>query len=169
METLRLIIRRFEERDLLDLYEYVSDPEVLKFEPYSPKNLDETREDLEWRINCDEMLAVELKETGKLIGNIYLGKRNCNSLELGYVFNKSFWGYGYATEACQAIIKDSFLKGTHRIYAMCDILNPSSWKLLERLGFVREGYLKENVYFHVDENGNPIWKDTCIYSLLNKK
>ncbi len=42
------------------------------------------------------------------------------------------------------------------------------WKLLESLGFSREAYLKQNVYFWKDEKGTPIWKDTYIHSLLNK-
>lgn len=37
----------------------------------------------------------------------------------------------------------------------------------ERLGFVREGHLKENVWFWKDEKGEPIWKDTFIYGMVN--
>lgn len=37
----------------------------------------------------------------------------------------------------------------------------------ERLGFVREGRLKENVWFRKDEDGNPIWKDTYVYGMVN--
>ena len=101
-----------------------------------------------------------------MIGNVYLEKRDFDSLEIGYVFNKNYWGKGYAAESCSALIEMSFCNGTHRIFAECDPENPNSWKLLERLGFVREAHLKQNVYFWKDEEGNPIWKDTFIYSLL---
>ena len=47
---------------------------------------------------------MELKDNGKLIGNVYLGKREFESLELGYVFNKEYWGRGYAKESCTAVI-----------------------------------------------------------------
>ena len=42
------------------------------------------------------MIAVELKETGKMIGNVYLGKRDFDSLEIGYVFHEAYWKKGYA-------------------------------------------------------------------------
>lgn len=86
------------------------------------------------------MIAVVLKENNKLIGNVYLGKREFESLELGYVFNKQYWGEGYAKESCDALIRKAFSEGVH---------------------------FKKNVYFRKDENGNPIWKDTFVYSLLS--
>ena len=92
LETDALVLRRFRESDLEDLYEYLSDGEVVKYEPYKPMDRAEVRENLQWRISTDEMIAVELKAEHKLIGNVYLGKRDFSSLELGYVFNRSYWG-----------------------------------------------------------------------------
>lgn len=166
--TERLIIRSFEENDLGDLHEYLSDEEVVRFEPYSAMSLDETKKNLEWRISSDEIFAVELKSTGKMIGSVFLGKRECETLELGYVLNRNFWKKGYAYEACNALCSDAFSKGIHRIEANCDPLNTASWRLLERLGFLREGHLCKDIYFRKDLNGNPIWKDTFIYSKLNE-
>lgn len=137
IETGRLIIRNYEEKDLNDLYEYLSDEEVVRFEPYTAFSLDETKKNLEWRISSDEIFAIELKTTGKMIGNVFLGKRECESLELGYVLNKKFWGNGYAFEACFSMCKNTFSNGTHSIEANCEPLNSASWKLLERLGFIR--------------------------------
>ena len=74
LETERLILRSFSADDLSDLFEYLSE---------------ETENNLKWRIETDEMIAVELKESHKMIGNIYLGKRDFNSLELGYILNIS--------------------------------------------------------------------------------
>ena len=59
-ETERLVLRRYEKEDLQDLFEYLSDEEVVKYEPYKPLTFDETRENLAWRIGTDEMIAVEL-------------------------------------------------------------------------------------------------------------
>lgn len=106
--TERLIIRNYEEKDLNDLYEYLSDEEVVCFEPYTAMNLDDVRKKLEWRISSDEIFALELKENGKMIGNIFLGKRECETLELGYVLNRNFWGNGYAFEACNAMCGNVF-------------------------------------------------------------
>lgn len=165
LETKRLILRRFRNRDLEDLFAYLSDPEVVRFEPYKPMNYAEAEKELQLRISSEEMVAVEEKASGRLIGNLYLGKREDRALELGYVFNRHFWGQGYATESCFAVIDFAFSKGIRRIYAECDPENPASWHLLERLGFAREAHLKKNVYFWTDESGNPIWKDTFVYAL----
>lgn len=168
LETQRLLLRRYSAEDLHDLYEYLSDEDVVKYEPYMPMNLDETARELELRIHDDEMIAVVLKATGKLIGNLYLGKREFNSLELGYVFNKNYWKLGYAKESCTALIRRSFSDGTHRIFAECDPENTASWRLLESLGFTREAHFRQNVYFWTDDNGEPVWKDTFVYSLINE-
>lgn len=167
IETERLILRRFRESDLSDLYAYLSNPNVVVFEPYRPMDMEEVKENLAWRISTEEMIAVELKETGTLIGNVYLGKRDFQALELGFVFQETYWNRGYARESCEKLIDLAFQREIHRIYAECDPQNVSSWKLLERLGFRREGHLRKNVYFWKNEAGKPIWKDTYVYGLLN--
>ncbi|WP_286082877.1 GNAT family N-acetyltransferase [Parablautia intestinalis] len=166
-ETERLILRRYKKEDIQDLFEYLSDREVVKYEPYKPLTFDETKENLEWRIGTDEMIAVELKTSHKMIGNVYMGKRDFEALEIGYVFNQGYWGYGYAAESCEALIQQAFLTGVHRIYAECDPNNKCSWKLLEALGFQREAHFRKNVYFWKDETEKPIWKDTYVYARLN--
>ena len=162
--TERLILRRYEKSDLDDLYAYLSDPDVVKYEPYPPMTYSEAAENLEWRISTDEMLAVERQCDHRMIGNVYLGRRDFEALEIGYVFHKAFWGSGYAKESCEALIARAFAGGAHRIYAECDPENTGSWKLLEALGFEREAHLKRNIYFWRDEQGRPIWKDTYIYA-----
>lgn len=166
METNRLILRKYKETDLEDLYEYLSDPQTLKYEPYKPMSMDETKDNLKWRISTDEMIAAEEKQSKKMIGNIYLGKRDFNTLEIGFVFNRKYWGSGYARESCQAVIEKAAADSVHRIYAECDPENTASWHLLERLGFVREAFFRQNVYFWTDENGKPLWKDTYVYSMI---
>ncbi len=87
--------------------------------------------------------------------------------EIGYVFNPKYYGKGYATESCRAIIDYGFkhLK-VRRLIAMCNPDNISSWKLLERLKMRREGHQIKNIYFKEDENGKPIWNDTYEYAVL---
>ena len=145
----------------------MSDAKVVEYEPYKPMTVDETKENLEWRIGTNEMVAVELKSNHKMIGNVYLGKRDFEALEIGYVFNRNYWGKGYAAESCRTLMQRAFSEGIHRIYAECDPNNENSWKLLETLGFRKEAHLKQNVYFWKDENGKPVWKDTYIYARLN--
>jgi len=81
-ESERLILRRYKREDIQDLFEYLSDIEVVKYEPYKPLTFDETQKNLEWRIGTDEMLAVELKKSNKIIGNVYMGKRDFEAMRL---------------------------------------------------------------------------------------
>ena len=165
IETDRLILRSFSENDLMDLLKFLSDPEVVKFEPYRPMDLEEVRQELDRRIVSDEMIAVELKSIHKMIGTVYLGKRENKALEIGFVFNKDYWNQSYAKESCEALIQEAFSSGIIRIYAECDPENQSSWRLLEKLGFTRTAHLEKNVFFWEDDQGQPIWKDTYIYAL----
>ena len=167
-ETERLILRRYKKEDVQDLFEYLSDNEVVKYEPYKPLTFDEAKENLEWRIGTDEMFAVELKNSHKMIGNVYMGKRDFEALEMGYVFNRNYWGHGFAAESCKSLIEQAFSNGVHRIYAECDPDNKSSWKLLEALDFKREAHFRKNVYFWKDETEKAIWKDTYVYAKLNE-
>ncbi len=166
-ETERLILRRYKKEDVQDLFEYLSDKEAVKYEPYKPLTFDEAIENLEWRIGTDEMIAVELKKSHKMIGNVYMGRRDFEALEIGYVFNRNYWGHGYAAEGCKVLIQQAFSNGVHRIYAECDPNNKRSWKLLEALGFQREAHFRKNVYFWKDETEKAIWKDTYVYAKLN--
>lgn len=166
-ETERLILRRYKKEDIQDLFAYLSDKEVVKYEPYKPLTFDEAIENLEWRIGTAEMIAVELKSSHKMIGNVYMGKRDFEALEIGYVFHRNYWGHGYAAESCKALIQLAFSNGIHRIYAECDPNNQRSWKLLELLGFQREAHFRKNAYFWKDENEKAIWKDTFVYAKLN--
>ena len=167
IETDRLILRNFEEKDLEDLYAMLSDEEAVQYEPYLPMDREAVKQELLQRMGSDEFLAMELKENGCVIGNVYVGKRPFDSVELGYLLARAYWKQGYAGEACRAAVAYLFGQGVHRIYAECDPENAASWRLLERLGFEREAHLKQNVFFWRDREGNPIWKDTFIYGKLN--
>lgn len=168
IETERLILRGFEAEDEVALYTYLSDQEVVKWEPYEPITREQTKAVLQERMATDEMIAMEMKESHTVIGNVYMGKRPFEAAEMGYILHRAYWGQGYAQEACRAAMAQAFAAGVHRIYAECDPENIRSWKLLERLGFNREGHLRQNVYFHTDGDGKPIWKDTFVYGRLKE-
>lgn len=168
IETKRLLIRRFNKDDWRDLYEYLSDERVIKHEPYHVFTEEGCRLEAVNRSNNDAFWAVCLKDSAKLIGNIYLEKQEFDTWELGYVFNWNFQGKGYATEAAKALIYDIIENhNARRIVAMCNPFNESSWRLLERLGLRREGHLIQNIYFKMDEHGCPIWLDTYEYGILS--
>lgn len=168
--TDRLIIRKFESNDWQDLYEYLSDKEVVKFEPYDIYSENQAKEEAIGRSNNESFYAACLKENKKLIGNLYLGKGDFDTWELGYVFNRKYQGQGYATEGAKVLLDYAFAHlGARRIIAMCSPKNDPSWKLLERLRMRREGLLLQNVYFKTDSNGDPIWLDTYEYAILKSE
>jgi RimJ/RimL family protein N-acetyltransferase len=163
----RLIIRKLMKDDWKDLYEYLCDKEVVKFEPYDVYSENRAKEEAIARASSEFFYAVCLKESGKLIGNLYLGKGDFDTWDLGYELNRKYQGQGYATESVKALLDYAFAHlGARRIISTCSPNNNQSWKLLERLGMRREGHLLQNVYFKTDSNGEPIWLDTYEYAIL---
>ena len=165
IRTGRLLLRPFRESDYDDLFEYLSQLENDEFEGYPGITYENGRKHLKYRIESDEFYAIELLESGKVIGNIYCGNRQYEAREVGYIVNKLYQGIGYASEALSVVIETAFKEGAHRVYAECDPRNKPSWKLLEKVGLKREAHFKQNIWFHKDESGKPIWKDTYVYAV----
>lgn len=168
-ETKRLIIRKFEENDAFNLYNYLSKADVVKFEPYEPFSYEEAKQEAIRRSTDNCFLGVVLKATNVLIGNLYFSKTNeeFDTWEVGYVFNSDYHHNGYATESLKELISILFQEyNAHRIVAFCNVLNIPSWKLLERLYFRREATRLQNAFFKRDQGHNPIWFDSYQYALL---
>lgn len=167
IETKNIIIRNYKLTDKEELCEYMLQRVNDEFECYPDFTEEKAQHEIEFRSNSDEFYAVELKENHKVIGNIYMGKRDFNSRELGYVLNKKYVGKGYGTEVSKAVIEYFFKEGVHRIFAECCPQNIASWRVMEKVGLEREAHFKKNVSFHVDNDGNPIYWDTFVYAKLN--
>lgn len=170
METERLIIRSFRPEDADDLYAYLSREPVVRYEPYESFSREQAAEEAVRRASDHSFLAVVLKDTDRVIGNVWFAPDEWETWELGYVFHDAYWGRGYAAEACHAVLADAFvMQNARRVIAMCNPENTASWRLLERLGFRREGHLRRNVFFRRDESGQPLWQDTYEYGLLREE
>lgn len=167
IETEDLIIRNFKLMDEKDLCEYMLQRVDTEFETYPDFTYEKAKEEIVFRSKSDEFFAIELKGIHKVIGNIYLGKRNFNTRELGYVLNEDYQKRGYGSVASKAMVEFAFKRGVHRIYAECAPQNVPSWKVMEKIGLHREAHFKKNVTFHSDDNGNPIYWDTYVYAALN--
>jgi len=167
------MLRRFHENDALDLHEYLSDPDVVRYEPYPPFTFDQCVDEARRRSKDPFFLAICLKETNKVIGNLYFsphGPKWILTYIIGYVLNKKYHRKGYATEAVLCLLKKGFGEmGLHRIVAKCHPDNSASWRLLERCGFRREGMEIKNIFFRWDDLGNPIWQDSLCYALLKEE
>ena len=134
--TPRLRLRPFTEADYDDLYEFLSQLRDDEFEGYPGITYENGREHIEYRLDSEEFFAVELLSSGKVIGNIYCGRREYNAREVGYIINKNHQRQGCALEALRAVINRAFKEGAHRVYAECDPRNIASWKLLEKVGAI---------------------------------
>jgi RimJ/RimL family protein N-acetyltransferase len=112
------------------------------------------------------VLAVTERESGALIGEIYLFLKSTEHRqgEIGYIIHPDSSGRGYATEAARAALKLGFEQfGMHRIVARCDARNEPSWRVMEKLGMRREAHLRENERFKGE------WSDEIIYAMLDRE
>lgn len=168
--TERLVLRGFSPEDWRDLHEYLSNTEAVRYEPYGIFSEAESRREAALRAEQAAFLAVCLKSTGKLIGNVYFHRTEpaeSATWELGYTFNPAYWNLGYAEESCRAVLCRAFgQNGVHRVVARCCAHNTASWRLLERLQMRREGCLVQNMFFTRDMSGRPQWQDTYEYAIL---
>lgn len=167
IETEQLVLRNYTLEDRDDVCEYMLQRVHEEFEAYPEFTADQAQKEIEYRCKSDEFFAIALKSTGKVIGNIYLGSREFNTRELGYVLNKEYIGKGYGSEAAKAMLNYCFEKGVHRVYAETSPDNTPSWKIMERIGMSREARLIQNVSFKHDADGNPIYWDTYVYGIVN--
>lgn len=167
LETQRLLLRPFVLSDAEDLHAYLSREQVVRYEPYPPFDYAQAAEEALRRASDPNFHAVVLKVENRVIGNVWFAPGEWETWELGYVFHDAYWGRGYALEACRAVLADGFAnRNVRRVVAMCNPDNAASWRLLERLGFTREGYLRQNVFFRRDDDHQPVWQDTYEYGLM---
>ena len=83
-------------------------------------------------------------------------------VSLGYGLAQRYWGRSYMAEAVAAIIDWALRQdGVYRVWAVCDVENRASARVLEKVGMRREGRLREN--FRTSEG----WADSCLYAILD--
>jgi len=173
IETDRLIIREFNEDDFKAIHTYGSKCEVTRYLPFGPNSEIDTKLFLKKVINyklqnprCDYEFAVVLKKNNKLIGGCGIHVINIGNKEgsIGYCYDNQFWGNGYASESANAIINFGFNKlNLHRIFGTCHPDNIGSAKVMEKVGMIKEGCLRE----HKFQKGK--WRDSFIYSILDSE
>jgi len=171
IETERLIVRRFQPEDGADLSEILTDPKVIQFEPYELFTEEKACEEAKFYSQSDCFFAIELKHEKKVIGKLYFhDEGHFGTYEIGYTLHSDYHGLGYAKESAMALIRLAFESETaRRIVANVDEANTRSWNLLEHMGFVREGELREYTYKVLDEDGQPLWQSMLIYAMLQSE
>lgn len=178
LETGRLVLRRFEDRDLEPFMQYRNDPEVARYQgwsiPFSRADALEMIEDMKraqfGRRGHWFQLAIGLKDgntqRSDLVGDIgvMVLQEDPRQAEIGFTLARAYQGQGYGREAVSALLDVLFGElRLHRVRANCDPLNTPSGRLLERLGFRHEGRMIESLWF------KGRWADEDWYAILQRE
>jgi ribosomal-protein-alanine N-acetyltransferase len=173
LRTPRLVLRQLGPGDAAALFTVCSDPETMKFWSTPPhESVAETEamlrgsaegvgvgEFIEWGITlegADELVV------GKIGHHRWL--RMHQRSEVGYILRRDLWGRGLTSEALRAVLEFGWARmHLHSVEAQLDPRNRRSARVLEAVGFVKEGHLRENLI--VDGR----YCDTAIYSLLRPR
>ena len=143
IETERLILRPLEESDASDVFEWVGDPVVNKYMPYSLyHDIEQVKEWINKISNEHFEFGFVLKDTGKVIGAGDIGIDSERDVYgLGYNLNRSFWNLGYATEASKAMIQWAYDNLRAREFvANHATANIASGNVIRKCGFKFERY-----------------------------
>ena len=154
LETDRLILRRFSIDDAESVFlNWASDDEVTKYLTWpTHRSMAASRGYMDYCVKGYDDPAfyqwgIELKSTHELIGNISAVKvmDEIDSLELGWVIGKKYWGNGYTAEAGLKLIDFFFDQvGANRICAGHDVDNPNSGRVMQKVGMKYEGGLRQS-------------------------
>ncbi|MCI2068757.1 MAG: GNAT family N-acetyltransferase [Bacilli bacterium] len=168
IKTPRLVLRPFKKTDLNDFYEYASVKDVGEAAGWPHhKSKEESAEILNSFIFDPDESGIVLKETGKLIGSIGLHQYSDakdfpdrKSIEIGYVLSKDYWGHGYMTEACKALIDYLFTKKDYQMIFICHYLgNNRSERVIVKCGLTYYKTIKKKHVIFLDEYRDEL----CFY------
>lgn len=169
--TPRLTLRAFTPDDFDELNSFQSRADVSRYLYWGPRSRAESAAALAKRVHSSTLsmegqflaVAVELSETGQLIGDLnleYLSSEHRQG-EIGFVFHPDHHGKGLAAEATTELLRLGFEDlGLHRIIGRCDGRNAASAALMARLGMRKEAHLREN------EVVKGEWTDELVYAML---
>ncbi len=159
--------------DLAPFIAYRNDPEVARYQSWEGISEPEARAFIQEQKDVQPgvpgewfQIAVELKETGLLVGDcaLKIEEHDERQAEIGYTLSRAYQGRGIASEAVSCVLEYVF--GTlelHRVIAIVDCENVASFTLLERLGLRREGHFRQNVWF------KGKWGDEYLYATLQEE
>jgi len=169
LKTARLRLRKLVSDDAPAFFPIHSDKETLKYWSNEPvSDLSEVEKIVEQNLHWVETgtclyWAIEELEHGKVIGSCTLFTIDDQNqrAEVGYILNREYWGRGLMSEALEAMIEYAFeTMKLHRLEADTDPRNAASLALLEKFGFVKEGFFRERWWVHGQ------WLDSDMLGLL---
>lgn len=171
LETERLLLRAFEEKDIPAVQSYAGYSENILYMVWGPNSENETRNFVNMAISYAEkepcknhQYAVVLKENNILIGACDLSLSGDEG-EIGWILHRNYWGQGYGSEMGKTLLSFGFDElGLHRIIAHCDAENQASYRLMEKIGMRREGLFLEAR--PANKIANTKYSDELSYAIL---
>lgn len=168
--TDRLTLRNFTANDAPGMLGYLSSPRVNCFISEKITTDEEALAEAEKKRNDDSYIAVSLKNSGELIGELFCHYSEPDTYFIGWNFNIKYEGKGYASESAKAMLQYLFRKkGARRLYAYVEDDNYRSQRVCEKLGMRKEGCFLEFISFTKQDNGIPKYENTFQYALLKKE
>jgi ribosomal-protein-alanine N-acetyltransferase len=172
LHTARLRLRPFTSADADDLYLLHSNAHVLRYWDSPPWSEPDRAE--RFLTACGQLaeegsgarLVMERVSDASFLGWCSMTEWNpvYRSASLGYCLGESAWGHGYATEGARALLGWAFdTLDLNRVQAEADTRNAASARVLEKLGFVLEGTLREDCVVNGDVS------DSWVYGLLRRE
>ena len=171
IESHRLWLRNMRPGDADRFFQMRSNRRVMKFLDHDPMKKEEAAVMLDNIIRGfheRDMVywALALKSSDAFIGGAGFWRliKSNDRAEIGFQLIPEYWRQGYTLEALNKIIRFGLHEmGLHSIEAHVNPSNKGSIRLLEKLGFVREAYFRESIYFH------NRYLDNAVYSLIKSK
>ncbi len=168
LETQRLILRKPDITDADDYLEFVNSDFVMRYNAMAPVTREKAEGQLANAPDDFSSVAIVLKETGRFIGMIFVEEDSLRygvaSRELSYFLREEEAQKGYMKEALGAVIAHLFeTENLTCIASRCFLPNIASQRLLESLGFQREGLIRQCVKGY----GDTIFDD-CLYALFRE-
>jgi [ribosomal protein S5]-alanine N-acetyltransferase len=171
LKTERLLLRPLDPADAPALLTVFSDKQVMRYWGTPWSSIDEARATIAQHAESmaegeDLRLGVERTQDGALLGTCSLFDRNeeCRRAVLDYALGLFAWRQGYMNEALTALLNHGFSHmRLNRVEAGIDPRNTASSRTLERLGFKKEGHLRERWIANGD------FTDFALYGLLRRE
>jgi ribosomal-protein-alanine N-acetyltransferase len=172
LQTKRLLLRPLRETDAPSLLAIFSDARFMQFgTTRSWTSIDEARaminRDIKAMASGERIrLGIERDEDKALIGicTLFDWDKECRSAEVGYGLISNAWGRGYMHEALVVLLNYGFSElNLNRVEADIDPRNINSARSLERIGFTKEGHLRESCVV------SGVLTDSAPYGLLQRE
>jgi RimJ/RimL family protein N-acetyltransferase len=161
LETPRLVLRPFVPGDWDAVNSMLADPITTRYMHFATWTEDRRRRWFDWCVtnaqhpDVDALnWAITRKDSGDVIGWFGIGTASDAAVPgervFGYLLDRASWNQGYMTEALRAVLAYEFgTRGAPRLRATCDVANPASARVMEKVGMRRE-----TTVFDADFEGN---------------